>query len=222
MEDLLFAVVIGGYVALAFAWPTLRVWRRHGVWPIVFDRESAPAQRLLGFLTGTLFAGLVALAAVQAVVGRAALGVWPLPAPVRLAGWLALLCGAALTVLAQRQMGASWRIGIDDRPTDLVTGGIFRFIRNPIFTGLLLSLAGVAVLCAQWWSVAVLVVTALSLRVQVAFEEGHLIALHGDAYLDYAARAGRFVPLVGRLRARPAIGPEGIGAAARGVSHETQ
>ena len=47
---------------------------------------------------------------------------------------------APLTVLAQLQMGASWRVGIDDRPTELVTGGLFRVVRNPIFTALLVFL----------------------------------------------------------------------------------
>jgi protein-S-isoprenylcysteine O-methyltransferase Ste14 len=103
-------------------------------------------------------------------------------------------------------MGASWRVGIDDRPTDLVTTGLFRFVRNPVFTGLLLFVAGVTVLSAAWWSVALLALTMFGLRGQVTFEERHLIAMHGAVYLDYAAGAGRFVPLLGRLRARPAAG----------------
>ena len=154
MEDILFAIAVGGYLVVGFAWPTLRVWRRYDVWPIVFDRESAPAQRLLGILTGTLLAGLLVLGGLHVAVGSAALGVWLLPTPVRAAGWLALLCGGVLTVVAQRQMGASWRVGIDDRPTGLVATGLFRFIRNPIFTGLLLFVAGVATLSATWWSFA--------------------------------------------------------------------
>ena len=33
-----------------------------------------------------------------------------------------------------------------------------------------------------------------------AVEEPHLLATHGRAYADYAARVGRFVPGIGRLR----------------------
>ena len=214
MENVMFALAVGGYFVVGFAWPTLRLWRRHGVWPIVFDRESAPAQRLLGVLTAALFVGMLGLGGLHAAVGPAALGVWPLPLSARIAGWMALLGGAVLTVVAQRQMGASWRVGIDDRPTDLVTSGLFGVIRNPIFSGLMLFVAGVATLSAAWWSVAVLALTAAGLRVQVALEERHLIALHGGAYLDYAARAGRFVPLIGRLRAGSAVVSGGGSAAA--------
>ena len=199
MEDILFALAVVGYLAIAMVWPAWRLWRRHGVWPVVFSREAAPGQRLLGLLSRLLFVAVVALAALHVFLGGDALGEWRLPAAARLLGWVLLGAGTALTVLAQIQMGASWRVGIDDRPTELVTGGLFRVVRNPIFTALLVFLAGFALLAAAWWSAGLWVLTALGLRVQVAHEEEHLRALHGAAYLDYASRVGRFIPLVGRL-----------------------
>jgi protein-S-isoprenylcysteine O-methyltransferase Ste14 len=205
MENLLFAVAIAAYLAAAVVWPTLRLWQHHGIWPIVFDREAAPAQRVLGVLSAALFVGILALATLHVAVGPDTLGIWRLPAAARMAGWLLLLSGAALTLVAQQHMGAAWRIGIDDRPTDLITTGLFRYVRNPIFSGLLVLVAGIVVLSPAWWSVVIWILTALGLRLQVAWEEQHLVALHGDAYLAYAARAGRFVPFVGRLRAAPSI-----------------
>ncbi len=216
MEDRLFAFVIIAYLAAAIAWPTLRVWRRYGVWPIVFDREAAPAQRLLGVVSAILLAGLFALAILHVTVGANALGVWRLPGAVRVAGWLLLASGAALTLLAQQHMGAAWRIGIDDRPTDLITTGLFHYVRNPIFTGMLVLVAGIVVLSPAWWSLLIWVLMVLGLRVQVGWEEQHLIALHGDAYLTYAARAGRFLPLVGRLRTARGVRAEPAPAVRKG------
>src|SRR2546423_7851849 len=47
--------------------------------------------------------------------------------------------GILATVWAQFAMGASWRIGVDDTErTALVTGGPFRWVRNPIYTSMLL------------------------------------------------------------------------------------
>jgi protein-S-isoprenylcysteine O-methyltransferase Ste14 len=216
MENLLLALAITVYLVAGFAWQTLRHWRRYGIWPIVFSREAARGQRVLGALFDALFLGILAVGVLHVTVGPQALGVWRLPAAVRIAGWLLLLSGAAVTLVAQRQMGASWRVGIDDRPTDLVTTGLFHYVRNPIFSGLLIFAAGVACLSPAWWSVVAWILAALGLRFQVGFEEQHLIALHGDAYLAYAARAGRFVPLVGRLRAAPSIRPGRAPAATRG------
>lgn len=196
----LFAVVVA-YLLAGFAWPTLRTWRRHRVWPVVFDRRAAPGQRLFGLLTRLLLVGLVALAAARWAWGPEALGAWPAPWTLRVAGWGLVAAGALVTVVGQRAMGASWRVGIDDRPTALVTGGLFRLVRNPVFSGLLVFLAGFACLTPAWWSVGLVLATAAAVRVQVGHEERHLLATHGDAYLAYAARVGRLVPLVGRLRA---------------------
>jgi protein-S-isoprenylcysteine O-methyltransferase Ste14 len=60
-------------------------------------------------------------------------------------------------------------------------------------------LAGFAWRAPAWWSAARWLATVVGLRVQVDLEEAHLLRLHGATYRDYAARTGRFLPLVGRL-----------------------
>lgn len=201
MESALLLIVVACYAAAAFAWPTLRVWRRTGVWPVVFDRAAAPAQWVFGQLSRVLLLIVVAATIAYAALGPEPLGLWSAGPAARVAAWLAILSGFLLTVLAQRQMGASWRVGIDDRPTDLVEAGPFLLVRNPIFTGLLLFLAGYGCLLLSWWSIALWIATAAALRLQIALEERHLIAQHGDRYLAYASRVGRLVPLLGRIRA---------------------
>ena len=199
MENLSFVLALWAYLLMAFVWPTLRVWRRTGVWPVVLTREAAPWQRLLGCLCVLLLLGLVGLGVLHVALGPERLGVWRLPAA-RVAGWLLIAAGGVLTVVAQRQMGVSWRVGIDDRPTELVTDGLFHWVRNPIFSGLLAFLGGVMMLSLAWWSIAVFALTTVGLRLQVGQEERHLVALHGARYLEYAARVGRFTPFTGRLR----------------------
>ncbi len=209
MEGVLLLLTVFSYVLGAFAWPTWRVWRREGVWPVVFEREGAPAQRVLGLLTRALLFAIVATSVARLALGPSAIGLLGVPPAVRSVGWLMLLGGFLSTVVAQRQMGASWRVGIDDRPTALVTAGPFRVVRNPIFSGLLLFLGGYGCLMPAWWSAGLWVATAVGLRIQIAYEERHLLALHGGAYRDYASRVGRLLPFVGRLR--PLVGPDAGG-----------
>lgn len=46
-----------------------------------------------------------------------------------------------------------------------------------------------------------LAVVHAGIQMQVrAVEEPHLLATHGQAYAHYAARVGRFLPWIGRLR----------------------
>ena len=46
--------------------------------------------------------------------------------------------------VAQYQMSNSWRIGIDENnKTELITKGLFSYSRNPIFLGMIISVAGI-------------------------------------------------------------------------------
>jgi protein-S-isoprenylcysteine O-methyltransferase Ste14 len=98
-------------------------------------------------------------------------------------------------------MGASWRIGIEEgaRP-GLVTGGLYRYSRNPIYVGLLLTVAGYAALLPTVLSLVLLAGSYAGIRMQIAAEEAYLAATYGDAFGDYAARVGRLLPGLGRRR----------------------
>ena len=151
---------------------------------------------------------LVAAGSLVVVAGPAAevLGVVeslhiPYPSPVNVAGLILAVSGIVVTVTAQLQMGASWRIGVDEAErTSLITGGLFSWVRNPIFTGLLLMAAGVLLLAPNVLSAAGLATLVAGLEIHVRrVEEPYLAQAHGERYLSYARAVGRFVPRLGRL-----------------------
>jgi protein-S-isoprenylcysteine O-methyltransferase Ste14 len=116
---------------------------------------------------------------------------------------IALVGGAGIAVfLAQLGMGESWRIGVsEEERTKLVTGGWFSFIRNPIYTAMIVGWFGFALMVPTWLGFAAPIVLALGLELQVRFiEEPYLRRTHRDEYGRYASQVGRFVPGVGRLR----------------------
>lgn len=110
--------------------------------------------------------------------------------------------GLFTTVLAQFAMGDSWRIGVDESErTALVTSGPFSLVRNPIFSGMIPVAIGLALLVPNVVSIAALVSLFVALEIQTRLvEEPYLLRAHGEEYRRYAARAGRFVPSLGRLR----------------------
>jgi protein-S-isoprenylcysteine O-methyltransferase Ste14 len=121
---------------------------------------------------------------------------------VHAAGLLLAIAGIAATFYAQVAMGASWRVGVDPAErTQLVTTGPFALVRNPIFAAILPTALGLTMLVPSWIAFAGLagLVAALELQVRVV-EEPYLLHTHGGAYAAYAARVGRFIPGVGRLR----------------------
>jgi protein-S-isoprenylcysteine O-methyltransferase Ste14 len=112
------------------------------------------------------------------------------------AGVTLMVAGSLLTVWAQLAMGASWRIGYDPAErTALVTRRPFRFVRNPIYTAMLVTLVGLALALPNVVSAILLVVAGVALEIQVrAVEEPHLLRTHRDEYAEYLAHTGRFVP----------------------------
>lgn len=123
-------------------------------------------------------------------------------AALHVVGLLLAVAGIAATFYAQVAMGASWRIGVDaSERTELVTGGPFALVRNPIFAAMLPTALGLALLVPSWVSLLGLLGLVLALELQVrVVEEPYLLQTHGGAYADYAAQVGRFFPGVGRIQ----------------------
>lgn len=205
METARIALPLGavGFAIVTLVVPLVRLRRRTGVWGITAVRRTDAAERAISALLAVLLAVALAWAFLFAACGRERIGAWLVPGWLAAAGGCLALGGFVLIVAAQARMGASWRIGIDDRPTPLVTGGLFAVVRNPIFSGMLVAFAGEVLIVPSPWLIAAWLAAALGIAVQTRREERHLIAMHGAAYLEYAARVGRFVPGIGRLRRRP-------------------
>ena len=91
-----------------------------------------------------------------------------------------------------------------DPPKRLVVRGLYRYIRNPMYVGVLTTILGWAVLFRSLplvlYALAVGVVVHLFI---VVYEEPHLRRVFGGDYEDYCSRTGRWLP---RLRGRSAAG----------------
>ena len=175
--------------------------RRTGTTGLIGLRKGAGP---LEWLSGLLFLGGMAMAIVslQLVLQDEldpidALDVDALHVP----GIVLAALGGLSVFGAQLGMGASWRIGVsEDQGTDLVTGGWFSVIRNPIYTAMIVGWTGFALMVPTWLAFAGVVVIAFALELQVrVVEEPYLVRTHGEAFRSYASRVGRFVPGVGRF-----------------------
>lgn len=97
-------------------------------------------------------------------------------------------------VIAQNQMSKSWRIGINyEEKTELVQAGIFKVSRNPIFLGVMISYVGTFLIIPNALSFAILLVTYVTLQIQIRLEEEYLRSIHGDDYMDYEKKVRRWV-----------------------------
>ena len=189
------------YLALAFGLRGWLQWRRTGDTGFRFGGfAAAPAERA-GALLFVLALALGLASPVLELTGALA-ALESMRAPVL--GTLLSLAGIAGTLHAQLEMGASWRVGVDpSERTALRTDGPFRWVRNPIFSWMLLTSTGLALLVPNAASLVGLLALGIGLQLHVRFvEEPYLLRTHGAAYAEWAARTGRFLPGVGRLSPR--------------------
>jgi len=77
--------------------------------------------------------------------------------------------------------------------TALVTEGIFKWLRNPMYVGVTLILAGLSILLASDWMLVMTIVFVPVIHFGVVKrEERYLEAKFGDAYRQYKARVPRY------------------------------
>jgi protein-S-isoprenylcysteine O-methyltransferase Ste14 len=192
-------VLFAVFAVLGFGWRSWEQRRRTG---------STGFRGVSGRLgSAEWFAGVGFVVALGAAVAAPALQLAGVVSPLAVlqAAWIQLvgvvlaIVGIAATVYAQLDMGDSWRIGVDpSETTTLVRSGVFGWVRNPIFTAMLVFGLGIALVTPNVVALAgfLLLLVTIELQVRVV-EEPYLLTVHGDAYRDYLATVGRFFPSVG-------------------------
>ncbi|RXM38944.1 isoprenylcysteine carboxylmethyltransferase family protein [Chryseobacterium sp. CH21] len=111
-------------------------------------------------------------------------------------GLILMITAFVWVVIAQIQMKDSWRIGIDiEMKTKLVTHGLFRFSRNPIFLGMIISLIGFFLVFPTIIALFFLLMGSILIQIQIRLEEEYLIKEHGEIYQTYKKRVKRMLNL---------------------------
>lgn len=115
-------------------------------------------------------------------------------APVRSLGIIFLCFSLVWVIIAQAQMGSSWRIGIDKNTcTEFITNGLFQFSRNPIFVGMMAMALGYFLVLPHALTLGILVLNIALIQVQEALEEEHLLSQHGEVYVQYCKEVRRWL-----------------------------
>jgi protein-S-isoprenylcysteine O-methyltransferase Ste14 len=111
-------------------------------------------------------------------------------------GWLGLtLCVISLTGFAMTlaSFGDSFRVGIDkNKPSKLITGGMFAISRNPIYVCFLMFILGLFLIQRNIVIAAAVVLFALFIHRQVLREEKFLASHYGKDYDAYRAKVKRY------------------------------
>ena len=200
MDDILRIVLplyLGAYFVIAFVWRSVAVWKQTGVNPYVLDKTDN-AHDFIGVVFRLTFVLIVAVIIVFAFFSPfyqyAAPLVWLEHQTVKSIGLVLLIASLVWTAIAQIQMGASWRIGIDKKNlTGLVQKGLFSVSRNPIFFGMRIALVGFFLTLPNAITLLALVLGDVLMQIQVRLEEEFLRNTHGENYKEYCENVRRWI-----------------------------
>jgi protein-S-isoprenylcysteine O-methyltransferase Ste14 len=112
-------------------------------------------------------------------------------------GIAAVAAGLAFTVWARIHLGRNWSATVTlKQDHELVRTGPYRFVRHPIYTGLLAAIAGSAVVRGEWRAALAVVIAFVALWRKLRLEERWLEETFGDAYLRYRADVAALIPFL--------------------------
>ena len=124
---------------------------------------------------------------------------WSVPGWLAGFGWGCVLGGIVLVAVSAGFLGTALTpTPVPRTGATMVTGGLYAWVRHPIYSGVLLAAFGVVVRSGSAWTFLVGVVTYVFFHAKSSAEERWLAEAY-DGYPGYAASVGRFFPKLSRL-----------------------
>jgi protein-S-isoprenylcysteine O-methyltransferase Ste14 len=112
---------------------------------------------------------------------------------IKYVGLLFCFTGLLIFLLALVSFGTAWRIGIDEtNSNELITGGIFRFSRNPIFLFMDLYFLGIALIYPTVLFVLIAAGAITGIHLQILREEAFLLQKFSEKYAAYQKQTRRY------------------------------
>ena len=108
---------------------------------------------------------------------------------------VSLLCGflsILFFLLATITMKDSWRVGIPEEKTSLISAGIYKWSRNPAFVGFDLLYISI---CLMYFNLPLLLISVFAgtmLHLQILQEEKHMQNMFGKEYEEYKKHTLRY------------------------------
>ena len=112
-------------------------------------------------------------------------------------GLAATAIGIGFAIWARFSLGGNWSATVTLKEKhSLVTHGPYAIVRHPIYTGLLLGLAGTSVVYREARTLLALVIVLVMLLLKIRIEERFMKEQFGVEYAGYSRRVKALVPLI--------------------------
>jgi protein-S-isoprenylcysteine O-methyltransferase Ste14 len=143
-------------------------------------------------------AGQFVLPAFYAITGIPAFADYAFSVVQAWLGVLVLIGALVMFRVTHKQLGRNWSISLELREKQtLVTGGLYGYVRHPMYSSFFLFAVAQALLLQNWIAGPIgLLAIAILFFLRVPREEEMMIETFGQQYRDYMQRTARIVPWV--------------------------
>lgn len=183
-------------IVLALVWGFARVAylsKAEGVSVLAFiGRERSGPELVLGVVAIILDLYLLLRPFVPALDGYAMAG----HTPIGHFGVPIMAVGVGIAALSQMGMGKAWRIGVPreiETSQSLVTTGLYRFSRNPIYIGIMLFVIGGVVVIPGPITILSVIITFVFMNKVIEAEEAFLRDAFGAEFDTYCQNTRRWI-----------------------------
>lgn len=116
---------------------------------------------------------------------------WAIP----LVGVVLLWAGVLLAIRARTILGRNWSAVVQlKQDHELVERGPYRWVRHPIYTGLLMAFLGTALALGEWRGLLGTAIVGASFWFKLRLEERWMREQFGQAYVAYMRRVRALIP----------------------------
>jgi len=158
-------------------------------------RHESPLSRTIHVIP--LTAAVIMLAIPEKRAGILAMQLFPRAPETYWIGVALLVLGLGFSIWARRRLGRNWSGTVTVKQDhELIRTGPYRFVRHPIYTGILLGFLGTALALGELRGLIAVALVVLAFLLKIRLEEKWMIETFGDAYRRYRAEVKSLIPFV--------------------------
>lgn len=116
---------------------------------------------------------------------------------VGITGLMIAFFGACIACWSRYNLGKNWSLSVQKKEShELIQHGIYKWIRHPIYTGLLLLFIGNTLIVGDYRGILAVIIVFVSFWFKLKKEEQLLTETFGNQYIEYAAKTKALIPFV--------------------------
>ncbi len=112
-------------------------------------------------------------------------------------GLVFCILGAIIACWSRYKLGRNWSLSVQKKENhELIHSGIYKIVRHPIYTGLLLLFIGNTIIVGDYRGIIAVLIVFISFWLKLTKEEKLLTENFGSQYIEYRKKTKALIPYI--------------------------